>query len=282
MMDAVRRGAAILVAGQSSLDAVVASVMALEDHPLFNAGRGSVLNTDGRVEMDASVMVAWPAPGRRDPFEARAGAVAAITRVKNPIVLARAVMEHTGHVLMAGAGAEEFARTMGIALCRPQELVTRRTRERWRTRKLRRNARWSPASAHGTVGAVAVDRQGRIAAATSTGGVSDKMPGRVGDSAIIGAGTFAGAPGAASATGHGEAIIMTNLCREAVRALERGTPERIARRIISSLIVPLGSEAGIVLVDRRGRVGYAHNAESMEVGIFDSSGGFGHLWTKPI
>lgn len=280
-MEAVRRGAAILRQGASALDAVVASVVALEDDPLFNAGYGSLLNTDGAVEMDASVMVANPAGDRRGRAAIKAGAVAAVSRVRNPVLLARAVMEHTGHVLMAGAGAERFASKIGIPTCRPEDLVSERARERWRVR-MEREREEQLADGHGTVGAAAIDAHGQLAAATSTGGVPGKMAGRVGDSAIIGAGVYAGAPGAASATGHGEAIIMAQLCREAVRRLARSAPERVARSAIAELIASQDSEAGIILVDSRGRVAYAHNAGAMEVGIFHSARGMSHAWVAPI
>jgi L-asparaginase / beta-aspartyl-peptidase len=282
MMEAVRRGAAILRAGGSALDAVVASVVALEDDPLFNAGYGSVLNTEGSIEMDAGVMAAWPAAGRRGAFETGAGAVAAVRRVKNPVVLARAVMEHTGHVLMAGAGAEGFARKIGIPLCRNADLISERALGQWRAGRARGGDRIRAERPHGTVGAAAIDAEGRMAAAVSTGGVTGKMPGRVGDCAVIGAGVFAERFGAASATGDGEAIITAALCRAAVGALERAGAPRAADRVIARLIAPRRAGAGIIMVDRAGRIGYAHNAQSMQVGIFDSAGRFRHVWAAPI
>jgi len=138
------------------------------------------------------------------------------------------------------------------------------------------------ARGHGTVGAVGVDVHGGIAAATSTGGVPGKLFGRVGDSALIGAGTFAHAFGAASATGQGEAIILTALCREAVLALADGSPQAVAREAILEMIDATGAEAGVILVDRRGRIGYAHNAGSMQVARYDRAGGIRHLWLEPI
>ncbi len=306
MMAAMRVGAGILRASGSALEAVVATVAALEDHPLFNAGYGSLLNSQGNVEMDASVMFAEPVAepaackpasrGKRpgdsghsigSDYSVSAGAVAAVSRVRNPIVLARAVMEHSPHILMAGAGAESFARKAGIRLVRPEEMVTERARERWRARKqhsgmLEAESAARAAMGHGTVGAVAVDVHGGIAAATSTGGVPGKLFGRVGDSALIGAGTFAHAFGAASATGQGEAIILTALCREAVLALADGSPQAVARAAILEMIDATGAEAGVILVDRRGRIGYAHNAASMQVARYDRAGGLRHLWLEPI
>ena len=302
MMAAMRIGAGILRAKGSALEAVVATVAALEDHPLFNAGYGSLLNSEGNVEMDASVMFAEPVPaeaiagGKRSArthshdadYTVSAGAVAVVSRVRNPIMLARAVMEHSPHILMAGPGAENFARKVGIRLVRPEEMVTERARERWRARRQQTEMLDAQAAAraadggHGTVGAVAVDLDGAIAAATSTGGVPGKLFGRVGDSALIGAGTFAHAFGAASATGQGEAIILTALCREAVLALADGSPQAVAREAILEMIDATGAEAGIILVDRRGRIGYAHNAASMQVAKYDPAGGLSHLWLEPI
>jgi len=308
MLAAVAAGAEVLRGGGSALDAVIATVRSLEDHPLFNAGVGSLLTIEGTVEMDASVMVALPLPtrqrrgaaaseaagagaaalGARRRAELRAGAVAGITRVRNPILLARAVMELTPHILMAGAGAERLARRAGIALCRPEYLVTARSRERWRAMLERRAEAAGTAAAgggpgrFGTVGAVALDAAGGLAAATSTGGVSGKLPGRVGDSAIIGAGTFADAPGAAAATGQGEAIMKATLCRDAVAALRRGEPRAVAERAIAELATLTGEQAGVVVIDRRGRFGCAHNAEVMDVAMFDAMGGFEYRWAAPL
>ncbi|HVA41785.1 MAG TPA: isoaspartyl peptidase/L-asparaginase, partial [Candidatus Binataceae bacterium] len=134
----------------------------------------------------------------------------------------------------------------------------------------------------GTVGAVALDANGGLAAATSTGGVGGKLPGRVGDSAIIGAGTFADASGAASATGQGEAIMKATLCREAVAALRRGEPRAVAERAIAELAALTGGQAGVVVIDRRGRLGYAHNAEVMDVAMFAGAGGFEYRWAAPL
>jgi beta-aspartyl-peptidase (threonine type) len=283
---------------------VIATVRSLEDHPLFNAGVGSLLTVDGTVEMDASIMVAAPrsqAPGRAAPgaraashtparrIELRAGGVAAVTRVRNPILLARAVMELTPHVLIAGAGAERLARRAGVPLCRPDDLVTPRARARWRAALERRAEAAGAANAgadgpgrFGTVGAAALDAHGVLAAATSTGGVSGKLRGRIGDSAIIGAGTFADARGAASATGQGEAIMKASLCREAMAMLGRGEPRVAAERAIAELAAMTGGQAGIVMIDRRGRIGFAHNAEVMDVAMFDAVGGFEYRWAAAL
>lgn len=290
MLAALKRGAGILRGGGSALDAVEVTVTALEDHPMFNAGYGSLLNSEGQVEMDASVMLAEPVGEpiaalrshvHGPEYRVSAGAVAAVSRVRNPIILARAVMERTPHIMMVGAGAERFARRAGIALAKPADMITERARERWRIREAQRLAA-EEEDDHGTVGAVALDVRGAIAAATSTGGVPGKLFGRVGDSAIIGAGVFAHAFGGASATGQGEAIIVTALCREAVMAMTDATPQRVARDAIQELIDSTGAEAGLILLDARGRVGYAHNAASMQVGTFDPEHGLQHLWLDPI
>ncbi len=290
MLEAVRRGADILRDGGSALDAVAATIIALEDHPLFNAGTGSLLTNDGTVEMDASVMVAGDAtePGQDAPAAMRAGigsgagrisagAVAAVGRVRNPILLARAVMENTRHVLMVAQGAERLARRAGVPMCSNEDLITNRARERWRASQQKVQL---GISGHGTVGAVAIDARGSIAAATSTGGVPGKIAGRVGDSAIIGAGTYADFAGGASATGYGEAIILTGLCREAVRSLGSASPMIAARRVIIDLLGGANADGGIILVDRRGRVGFAHNA-AMQVGIYEAATGIRHLWPDP-
>ncbi len=289
MLAATRRGVDILRGGGNALDAVIATVEALENDEYFNAGYGSVLNIDGRVEMDAALMVAEARTaggnnGRDYVPEARAGAVAAVSRVRNPILLARAVMETTPHILMVGAGAERLARRAGIALCRPDELITPRAKARWRLmfeRKLM-TAETADGREGGTVGAVAIDSRGALASATSTGGMTGKLAGRVGDSALIGAGVYADASGAASATGQGEAIIMFALCREAVRNLSMGKSAQVARATILELGRRTGGEAGVIIVDRRGRLGFAHNAGAMEVATFDPENGIRHYWPEPI
>jgi len=289
LLAAVDSGARILRDGGSALDAVAATVKMLEDDPLFNAGYGSVLTLDGQVEMDAAVMVAEHSrtnqsspngasgAAARDSATAmiriRAGGVVLVSRVRNPILLARAVMELTPHVLLGGAAAERLARRAGLELCRPDELISERSRERWRRLiESRATAADDEVDRHGTVGAVAIDAHGDIAAATSTGGISGKLPGRIGDSAIIGAGLFGDARGGASATGTGEAILRMGLCREAVLALEHEAPTKVAERAIARLAEETNAQAGIVLVDSSGRIGYAHNAQAMQIAIFDSQG----------
>jgi beta-aspartyl-peptidase (threonine type) len=317
MLAAVQRGAEILRGGGTALDAVVATVVALENDPLFNAGYGSVLTTAGHVEMDAAVMttthgrpddrsnqhdrtralggnvdgasVAITSADRRRgaAIEVRAGGVVLIRRVRNPIELARAVMERTPHLLMAGAGAEALARQARLRMCRPTDLVSQRARERWLAARgeppgAHSRAVNSAPDAHGTVGAVALDSHGDIAAATSTGGVPGKLPGRIGDSAIVGAGLFADARGGASATGEGEAIMRVGLCREAVTALARNRAQAAAERAIAMIAEATGAQAGVIVVDSAGGLGYAHNAEVMEMALFHPLDGIHHQVVEPF
>lgn len=240
----------ILTQNGSALDAAVQVVVVLENDPSFNAGIGSCLNQDGIVEMDASLM---------EGSTFRAGAVGAVRTVQNPILLAKAVMEEGQHVFLVSEGAEQFANEKGFAAVSQDTLRTERQQRRW----LESRAKGDP----GTVGAVAFDKAGRLAAATSTGGIFEKHPGRVGDSAIIGAGTYADDTlGAASATGVGEAIIRTTLARTAVECLRDGVdPTLAARRALEILRKRTSSEAGVILIDALGRVGHAYNAPAMSV-----------------
>jgi L-asparaginase / beta-aspartyl-peptidase len=274
MLAAVRRGHEVLESGGSALDAVVEAVVMMENDPLFNAGCGAALNADGEVEMDASVMAVPFVQASRDAGGGQqvpigAGAVAGVRRVRNPVLAARAVMTHTAHVLLISTAAERLAARAGVSLCRPEELITDRARARWQNYM-------GQAAGHGTVGAAALDSHGQLAAATSTGGITGKMAGRVGDSAIIGAGTFVDLAGAASATGMGEAIMKATLCREVVRMLARATPARAAQAAIKTMELNIGGEAGLIVVDKQGRVGYAHNAQAMDVATFTPEQGIRH------
>jgi len=245
-----------LLQGGSALDAVEEAVAFLEDHPLFNAGRGSVLNAVGEVEMDASLM---------DGGRLHAGAVGAVRNLRNPIRLARRVLDDGRHILLVAEGADRFARDIGISGCSGEELITERQRMRWE----------AMTDSPGTVGAVAVDGAGGIAAATSTGGLLRKRPGRVGDSALIGAGTYADhLLGAASVTGHGEAIMRVVLAKTAVDLLAGDRHPQDAARLAMAVLGERGQgEGGIILVDHRGRVGHAHNAPLMSCAFMDESAG---------
>jgi L-asparaginase / beta-aspartyl-peptidase len=240
----------VLAADGRALDAVEAAVRVLEDHPRFNAGHGSVLTAAGAVEMDASIM---------EGDRLACGAVAAVSRVANPISLARRVLDDGRHVLLVGDGAHAFARSARLPECDPQTLVTERQR--------RRLAAHVPDS-RGTVGAVALDRHGTVAAATSTGGMLGKRPGRVGDSALIGCGTYADSSlGGVSCTGSGEAIIRVVLARRALDYLKEADDPDYAAKVAVDLLVEEGrGEGGLILVDWRGRVGYAQSTALMPVG----------------
>jgi beta-aspartyl-peptidase (threonine type) len=247
MRDAVAAGWRALAEGGTALDAVEAAVRSLEDHPRFNAGRGSVLTAAGTVETDASIM---------EGDQLRNGAVAAVSGVRNPISLARQILEAGRHSLFAGPGALARARELGVPLCDPTELVTEHQRRRL------------AALQAGTVGAVALDRLGTIAAATSTGGMAGKLPGRVGDSALIGCGTYAESTlGGVSCTGDGEAIIRVTLARRALDILKSvGEPGHACEVALSVLVEEGRGQGGLILVDWRGRVGWARSTILMPVG----------------
>src|SRR5262245_32234378 len=235
----------ILESGGSALDAVEAAVVVLEDNPLFNAGTGSTLNSLGKVEMDAAIM---------EGQSLRAGAVAAASGIRNPIKLARRVMEDGRHVMLAGDGALMFAREIGVPDCAPESLIVDSARKRWETK-------------HGTVGCVAFDASGQLAVATSTGGIFDKLPGRVGDSPLIGSGTYADDYGAVSCTGDGEAIIRLVLAKSAVGFLHEGSEAGAAAKMAVGCLEDerIASTGGIILVDRWGKIGYARNTTHMPV-----------------
>lgn len=245
--DALAAAWPALAAGGTALDAVETAVRALEDHPRFNAGRGSVLTAAGTVETDASIM-------NGDTLDN--GAVACVSGVRNPITLARRIMESGRHSLFAGDGALARARALGVELCDPTDLVTERQRQRLAE------------TLAGTVGAVAIDRAGTIAAGTSTGGMSGKLPGRVGDTPLIGCGTYAETSlGGVSCTGEGEAIIRVTLARRTLEILKVvDDPQRAVDVAISVLGEEGRGGGGLILVDWKGRVAWAHNTPFMAVG----------------
>jgi isoaspartyl peptidase/L-asparaginase-like protein (Ntn-hydrolase superfamily) len=259
---AAAAGFAILEGGGSAVDAVCAAVRALEDNPLYNSGVGSVLTRVGDVEVDAALM---------DGGELRAGAIAAVPRGRNPIELARAVMEGGEHVMLSGEAAWEFLRERGFEPAPLEELVTERSRRRWEAVRDRRASGTAPIDP-GTVGAVAIDAAGHVAAATSTGGMNFKRPGRIGDTPLFGCGTLADdRGGAASATGVGEHIIRVTMAAVAVDAMCVDSAEVAAWRAVDALARIDGS-AGIICVDRDGGVGAAHNTNTMPVAFASASG----------
>ncbi len=271
---ALQAGWAVLSRGGSALDAVEAAIVVLEDAPVFDAGTGSHLNLDGRVECDAIVM---------DGETLRAGAVAAVQRIHNPIRLARTLMEKGPHMMLVGEGAERYAKEQGIAWCDPEELVTDTEREAWKRCRMDKHA----AANHrgheqGTVGAVAVDRAGRLIAGTSTGGTCCKLPGRVGDSPLIGCGCYADAEaGGVSCTGYGEAIMKvvlakaaTDLLRQPVNSGENPAEiaDRAAREAVKLLAQRGRGTGGLILLDRNGNPGYAFNTAHMAYGFMNATG----------
>jgi beta-aspartyl-peptidase (threonine type) len=267
---ALQAGRMILADGGSALGAVTAAIVALEDDPLFNAGRGAVFTAAGMQEMDAAVM---------DGRDRRAGAVAGILGPRNPVLAARAVLEHSPHVLLAGAGALAFCREHDIPFAEPEYF---RTASRWRAlqQTLARRTQGSDeirdddARRHGTVGAVARDQSGDLAAATSTGGMTGKLPGRVGDSPIIGAGTFAdNATCALSATGDGEFFIRFCAAHEvASRMRHRGEPLAEAAGAVIAELGRLGGSGGLVAVGRDGAPVLPFNCSGMYRGFVREDG----------
>jgi L-asparaginase / beta-aspartyl-peptidase len=268
---AVETGYALLRQGASSLDAVEAAVTVLEDDEAFDAGRGSFLTADGRVQLDALLM---------DGATLRAGAVACVERLKNPIQAARLVLEESPHVYFVGAGAEEFARQHGLPLIDNAELVLDRERQRLRTAQARARAGipdstfdGGPPHSHDTVGAVALDAAGNLAAATSTGGTLNKTPGRVGDSSVIGCGGYAdNRSAAASLTGWGEPIMKLVLGKWAVDRVPQLGPEQSAQDAIAYLHTRLQGHGGIILLGPDGRYGIAHNTPRMAWAVCNRKG----------
>ena len=278
--EAVLAGWRALAGGGSALDAVEAAIVALENNPRFNAGTGAVLTADGRAQLDAGIM---------DGRTLEVGAVAGVERIKNPIVLARRVLP-SPHVLLVGAGAEQFAEEVGLTLCDPADLVIPAQRAHWErgyrdgddvnVDAAEPTAQFAGAGLsgmvdlaasaddehkHGTVGAVALDDDGRIVAAASTGGMAAKHPGRVGDTPLVGCGYYAEeGRGGVSSTGHGEDFIRLLLARRAVEYLGAGcSAHAAASQAIALLGQRLGGTGGLILLDAEGRVGLARNTSAM-------------------
>jgi len=264
---ALRAGFSVLDAGGTALDAAVTAVQVLEDEPLFNAGRGAVLAANGLHELDASVM---------DGRDLRAGAVTGVRHVRSPIELARLVMERSPHVMLAGTGAEEFALEQGLQPVPNSHFATERRRLELE-RMLQGQIEAGRESLMGTVGAVALDAAGNLAAATSTGGMTGKKWGRVGDSPIIGAGTYAANDCCAvSATGHGEFFIRAAVAHEIASLIRyRGLDVvEAADEVVMQQLVRLGGSGGVIAVGRDGRIAMPFNSEGMLRGAMDSRGLF--------
>jgi beta-aspartyl-peptidase (threonine type) len=258
--NAAAEGWSVLERGGSSLDAVEAAVVVMENDETFDAGRGSFLNRDGRVQLDALIM---------DGGTLRTGGVGCVERIANPVRAARKILSESPHVYFVGEGAERFAAEHGIALCKNEDLIIPREVERLRDYLARGDNHgddlFAPAISHDTVGAVALDRNGNIAAATSTGGILAKAPGRLGDSSLIGCGCYANnESAAASTTGWGEPLMKLVLAKWAADRVESGSlPEWVAQEAMNYLKQRLNGHGGMILLDAQGRFGIAHNTPRM-------------------
>ena len=253
---ALDTGFSILQSGGSSLDAVEAAIVILEDNPVFNAGRGSVYTAEEKQEMDASIM---------SGNDQDAGAVASVSRVKNPIKLARYIMEHTEHVMMAGSGAEKVAEQGGLELVDPSYFYSEDRLKSVKKQKAKKNS---------TVGALAIDKLGNIAAGTSTGGRSNKLPGRIGDSPIIGAGTWAqNNVCGVSGTGHGEYFIRYNVAREICARMEylKLSVAEAPAQVIGQLTA-IDIEGGVIVLDSNGNIAMEFNTDGMARAYRNSEG----------
>ncbi|MEA9756309.1 isoaspartyl peptidase/L-asparaginase family protein [Xanthomonas campestris] len=273
MQRALRAGHAVLTRGGSAVDAVAATITVLEDAPQFNAGRGAVFTHDGKNELDAAIM---------DGASGKAGAIAGVRTVKNPILLARSVMDRSKHVMLVGDGAEQFAREWGIALVDPSYF---RTEKRWQQLQKARKAEAGDRQAQaaldletakhfGTVGALALDRDGHLAAGTSTGGMTNKRYGRVGDAPIIGAGTYANTQCAVSGTGWGEfyirAVAAYDICARMKYAGQ--SLQQAAEAVIDQQIPKAGGDGGAIALDAQGNAAFPFNTEGMYRGWIGADG----------
>lgn len=260
---AMEAGAEVLRNGGEAIDAVQAAVLVMEDNPLFNAGLGAVFTADGKHELDAAIM---------DGRNRKAGAVAGVMRVKNPILAARAVMDKSEHVMFAGPGADAFAESQGLEMVDNTYFDTDWRREALQ-RVLEERAR-TAADKHGTVGAVAIDVNGNFAAATTTGGMTAKAAGRVGDTPLIGAATYAeNGVCAVSATGHGEFFIRVGVAKticDRVKLL--GEPIVAAGDTALAEVAALGGDGGVILIDSEGNSGFSFNSAGMYRGMIDATG----------
>lgn len=264
LADALRHGYGVLQARGSAVDAVAAAVVVLEDAPMFNAGKGAVFTHDGRNELDAAIM---------EGATQRAGAVCGVEHVRNPVLLARAVMEHSEHVMLAGAGAEAFARAQGMALVDAAYFRTERRLQELAD-ALRQSAAGESVAHFGTVGAVARDAQGHLAAATSTGGMTAKRFGRIGDSPVIGAGTYANAVCAVSGTGWGEFYLRTAAAHSVCMRVQllHESVAAAAAAVINGDIRRLGGNGGAIVLGSDGSMALPFNTDGMYRGWIGDDG----------
>ncbi len=256
LQKAAQKGYEILKNGGDSLDAVIEAVKILEDSPLFNAGYGSYLSLEKDVEMDAAV-------AREDGLF---GAVACIKRVKNPVLVARKVAEETDHILIAGEGATKFARIMGFEDFNPITKERLEMFKKLKPRFFKNIEKFKKLYGYGTVGAVAIDKKGIKSAATSTGGIMFHLPGRIGDTPLIGCGTYASKLGACSVTGHGEAIAKNMVAKIAVDLLQNHTAQESASIVVAEM-KRKKCELGLIIVDKNGNYGISYNTEFMDTAI---------------
>jgi beta-aspartyl-peptidase (threonine type) len=263
---AAKAGWHVLTSGGSALEAVEAAVRVLEDDPTFDAGRGSFLNAAAEIELDAIIM---------DGRDLNFGAVAAVQRVRHPVTLARLVMTECTHTMLAGPGAETFAREHGLPVCLPEELLTGRELERWQVKFGGTPHEWNESAIPSdTVGAVALDAAGNLAAATSTGGTFNKHPGRVGDSPLVGCGAYAdNRVGSVSATGEGEALMKVVISKMVCDFLAGGiTAQEAADAAIAVLAERTTGKGGVIVLDRWGCVGIAHNTPYIAHAVVTTDG----------
>jgi len=266
LTEVLRHGDSILKAGGTSLDAVEACVRMMEDSPLFNAGKGAVFTAEGKNELDAAIM---------DGKTGMAGAVAGVTTIRNPITAARAVMEKSEHVLLTGKGAEAFAAEKGLEMVSPDYFFTQSRWDSYVKAKANEDSITAIDKKHGTVGCVAVDSYGNLAAATSTGGMMMKKYGRIGDSPVIGAGTYAdNATCAVSATGHGEFFIRNVVAYDVAALMKyKGLSlAQAANQVIMEKLKTMGGIGGIIAVDGKGNVAMPFNSQGMFRGYINSGG----------
>jgi beta-aspartyl-peptidase (threonine type) len=278
--EALDSGYAVLSRGGSAVDAVVAAISTLEDNPLFNAGRGSVFTKKGLNEMDAAIM---------DGRDLSAGAIAGVRNIKNPIVLAREVMMHSGHVMLSGSGAAEFALNQGIEMAPDEYFFNKSRYDQWveirdtnftqldhKGDNLKGAAPLpNPGHKFGTVGAAACDKDGNLAAGTSTGGMTNKRFGRIGDSPVIGAGTYANNKTCAiSCTGHGEFFLRAVVAYDVSCLMEyKGmTLQEACAQVVKDKLVKMGGEGGLIAVDAKGNYDFCFNSAGMYRGMRNSAG----------
>eukprot|EP01126_Amoeba_proteus_P043755 TRINITY_DN4822_c0_g2_i1.p1 TRINITY_DN4822_c0_g2~~TRINITY_DN4822_c0_g2_i1.p1 ORF type:complete len:303 (-),score=57.99 TRINITY_DN4822_c0_g2_i1:313-1221(-) len=265
LTESLLAGYRILESGNSALSAVEASIIVLEDSPLFNAGKGSVYTYDETIEMDASIM---------NGFTGQAGAVCGVKTVKNPITAARAVMEKSKFVLLAGPGAEEFASNQGCDMVDPPYFHDPIRLRQCRQAKEEQQTQEIDSTKHlGTVGAVALDKRGHIVAGTSTGGLSNKRYGRVGDSPIIGAGTYADKNCGISCTGEGEFFIKNVVAYDVAAVMKyKGLPLQEAADFVLNKLGDVGGDGGMICVDKEGNFYQGFNTTGMFRGVIDATG----------